>query len=182
MPIYISMLRGINVSGQKKIKMKELHALYVSLGFKNVHTYIQSGNVVFESEEENVTTVAEKIEHKISETYGFQVAAFLRSPDDMQRVLENNPFLTENVDTKALYVTFLSGKPDPGSLKNLETVNDEPDEFSVRDREVYVYCPGGYGKTKLSNTFFEKKLSVLATTRNWKTVNTLVDMAAEIIS
>lgn len=118
MKTYISILHGINVSGQKLIKMKSLQEMYVGLDFRNVRTYIQSGNVLFES---NVP------EHSLTETFG------------------HDEYL--------------------------------PDEFYISGRSIYLFCPNGYGNTKLSNTFFEKGLKVRATTRNWKTLLELVKLS-----
>ena len=151
---YISMLRGINVSGQKIIRMEELASLYESLGFKNVRTYVQSGNVLFDSPLTDGTKLTRLIADRIK------------------------PFLKERgIDPARLYVTFLSEVPDLEALNLLRTVKDEHDEFRIAPKEVYLHCPDGYGRTKLSNNFFEKTLKVAATTRNWNTVKALLGMA-----
>lgn len=177
MTTYISMLRGINVSGQKRVRMAELRSLYKSLGLENVRTYLQSGNVVFESEEENAEKLANTLEDQIETSYGFSVPVLVRSAEDFQRVIESHPFRDE--EPVRVLVTFLYEAPEQAKLDELSKYEDKVDKFEIGEHEIFLFCPGGYGKTKLSNTFFEKKLGVAATTRNWKTVNKLYEMANE---
>ena len=177
MQTYISMLRGINVSGQKKIRMADLKSLYESLGLANVQTYVQSGNVIFDSSEQDATKLRKAIEIQIEVTFGFSVPVLMRSADDFQRVIESHPFAQE--DPARALVTFLYGRPNQSKWDDLRLYKDKVDQFVSGEQEIFLYCPGGYGKTKLSNTFFEKKLDVIATTRNWKTVNALYQMASE---
>jgi len=179
MHIYISMLRGINVGGSKKILMKDLISLYESLGFKNVRTYVQSGNVIFDDSEKNAGKLEEKIEKKIKVAYGYDVKVIIRKAEDLRKILAGNPFLKKkDVDTIRLYVTFLAGKPAKTKIDGLKDVKFAPDEFIIDGKEVFIYAPGGYGETKLSNNFFEKSLGVAATTRNWNSVNKLFEMAS----
>jgi len=173
-----SMLRGINVSGQKTIPMAELKKLYESLGFKNVQTYIQSGNVIFTCPEKNVSLLKDKIEKKIQRAFGFEVLVFIRTPEDFKRVIDNTPFANKDIDRQ--YVTFLSEAPMQLPPDEINKAKDATEEFLISSKEIYLYCPNGYGRTKLSNGFFEKKLKVSATTRNWKTVLRLVEMASSV--
>ncbi len=176
MATFISILRGINVGGQKKIQMTDLKSLYEELGFKHVKTYIQSGNVIFENDDEK--ELLQRIEQKISDKYGFHVPVIIRTKNEMETVLNNNPFLREkNIDESKLHVTFLNEHPLKDHINKTETFHYDPDRFVISGREVYLYCPNGYGRTKLNNTFFENKLKVPATTRNWNTTNKLVEMA-----
>jgi uncharacterized protein (DUF1697 family) len=178
MNTFISMLRGINVSGQKKIYMAELRSLYESLNLVNVETYVQSGNVVFDSTEQNASRLAELIEAQIEQSFGYSVSVFIRDTEDFQRIIDNNPFSNErNEDPAKLHVTFLYSSPAESRLSSLEIPSDGVDEFLVGDKEIFLFCPNGYGRTKLSNNFFERKLNMPATTRNWKTVNVLHKMA-----
>jgi uncharacterized protein (DUF1697 family) len=177
MNTYTSMLRGINVGGQKKVHMAELKSLYESLGFANVETYVQSGNVVFDSEEKDTEKLAKSIEGQIEKTFGFVVPVLVRSADDFRRVIENHPFKDE--EPVRILVTFLYQHPEQSKLDDLSRYEDKVDKFAIGEQEIFLFCPGGYGRTKLSNTFFETKLGVVATTRNWKTVNTLYQMASE---
>ena len=178
MSVAISILRGINVSGHRKIPMQELKALYSELNLKNITTYIQSGNVVFSGGKINPEALAKKIEKKIFERYNFEVPVIVRTIVEIQSILNGNPFLKEkNIEMDKLHVTFLADHPGKDNLEKLKSYNYEPDRFIVVGREIYLYCPGGYGNTKLSNNFFESKLKVTATTRNWRTVNELLRIA-----
>jgi len=175
MATYLSILRGINVSGQKMIKMDALKKMYESAGFNNVRTFIQSGNVVFESNTHK--SLASFIEQKIKETFGFDVPVIVRTQKEVQEIIEQNPFLKDkNIEPDRLYVTFLAEIPLAENLTKISTYDYTPDVFIIKGKEVYLYCPKpkGYGDTKLSNKFFENKLKVKATTRNWKTTNELL--------
>jgi uncharacterized protein (DUF1697 family) len=175
---YIAILRGINVSGQKKILMEDLRYLMEGQGFQNVRTYIQSGNIIFESTETLSEKIRSKIENTIFNKYGFHVPVIIRTKDEMENVISNNPFLNrENINEDKLHVTFFNEPPDKERIKEIEKVNYSPDEFFFSDKEVYLHCPEGYGRTKLSNNFIEKKLKKTATTRNWKTVKKLIEIA-----
>jgi uncharacterized protein (DUF1697 family) len=180
MKAFISMLRGINVGGQKTIRMEELRSLYEELGFDHIRTYVQSGNVVFNSAEQEAAKLAKRIEEHIKQSYGFSVPVFMREAHDLERILANNPFLKgRNEDPSKLHVSFLYKAPEGIDWSNLNIQHDEADEFSIGEQEIYLFCPNGYGKSKLSNTMFERKLNMLLTTRNWNTVNALYSMAVE---
>jgi len=176
---YVAMLRGINVSGQKIVKMERLRASFGALGFSRVRTYVQSGNVIFEAPNDSPDSLSGKIKEMILSDYGFSVPVILRTSAEMKKIAGDNPFLTERgIDHSGLHVTFLSELPEKAALGKLDSLNGDPDQFRIRNREVYLYCPNGYGRSKLSNSAFEKLLSVEATTRNWKTVNMLVEMSS----
>jgi len=178
---YISILRGINVSGQKKIIMKDLQSLYQNLGFKNVSTYIQSGNVIFNSNDKNIIALKNKIECAIEDKYKFHVPVEMRSKSDILKIINNYPFGSINpVDygTKLL-VTFLSSTPSNANISNLQQYVKSPEKLVVVDKEVYLYCPNGYGKSKLSNNFLENKLAVDATTRNWKSLLKIYELSLQ---
>ena len=177
MKTYISMLRGINVGGQKKVRMADLKSVYEALELENIQTYVQSGNVVFESEEQDAEKLRKSIEAQIETTFDFPVPVLIRTADDFQRVIKNHPFAKE--DPIRVLVTFLYEHPEKSRWDELSLYKDKVDQFALGEQEIFLFCPGGYGKTKLSNTFFEKKLGVVATTRNWKSVNTLYEMASE---
>jgi len=172
---FVALLRGINVSGKNKIFMDDLRSMFESLGCSGVKTYVQSGNIVFQS-----TAKAQELESLIKkailEKFTFDVPVLVKTKEEMEATLRNNLYIhRNNVSLDKLHVTFLSEVPSEANLKNAH-INVLPDEFMVLGKEVYLYCPGGYGNTKLSNTYFENKLKVKATTRNWKTVNELVKM------
>ncbi len=176
---YISILRGINVSGQKKIIMADLKTLYEKLGFGDVLTYIQSGNVVFTSPDADTTAMKTKIEGAIKTKYGFDVPVDVRTAADYDDIIENCPF--ENIDvekdgTKVL-LTFLSNHPSADKMAEAQKAASQSETMVLRDTVLYLHCPDGYGRTKLSNVFLERKLGVSATTRNWKTVLKLNQLA-----
>lgn len=179
---YISVLRGINVSGQKKIKMADLVSLYEKLGFENVSTYIQSGNVIFESNNTNIDTVENSIQSSIKEKYGYDVPTDVRPTEQLEIIFKECPFpeaeLEEN-GTKVL-VSFLSNQPSSENIEALESSAKAPEKLKVVGDVVYLHCPNGYGRSKLSNTFIEAKLNLVATTRNWKTVRKLVELSRRI--
>ncbi len=178
---YVSMIRGINVGG-KKIKMDKLKELYRSLDFKDIKTYIQSGNVIFESTESDPIKLSHKIEKKISEIFGFDVKVLIRTKNEMMNVINGNPFKIE--DLNHIYVTFLSAVPSEKLINDLDDIIDKDianksDKYNIIEKEIYLFLPNGYGKTRLNNNFFEKKLEISATTRNWRTVNRLGEITSK---
>ena len=176
MQTYIAMLRGINVSGQKKIKMADFKTHLQELNFTDVKTYIQSGNAVFKYKKCNPKSLENKIANKILEKYGFEVSLILKMSDALKDVLKNNPFVKDK-DLNRLYVIFLSDEPTSDDLKKLKGIDHGPEEYVLKGKTIYFYSPHGYGRAKMNNNFFENKLKVTATTRNWKTVNKLAEMA-----
>ncbi|MGB9978646.1 DUF1697 domain-containing protein [Methanobacterium sp.] len=176
---YIALLRGINIGRSKRIKMAYLVKAFESLGFKNVKTYVQSGNVIFEHESNDTSKIAESIERKISQTFSFSVNAVIRTKDELEDIVKGNPFIKESdIELDKLHVTFLSDTPDSKAALDLDIVKAENEKFEINGREVYLYCPNGYARTKLKNDMFEKKLNVVATTRNWKTTNKLLELSS----
>jgi uncharacterized protein (DUF1697 family) len=178
MPVYIAMLRGINVSGQKLIKMEQLRASFEALGFGDVKTYVQSGNVVFKVGKISEAGLVKKIAQKILDDFGREISVLVRTPEELGEVLKRNPLLKQpGTDEARMYVTFLSAPAPKGAEENLKPLAARSDCFAVLAREIYFFCPEGYGNTKFSNNAVEKKLSLRATTRNWRTVNALLEMA-----
>ena len=176
MTTYIAFLRGVNVGGNQ-LKMDRLRAICESLGYENSRTYVQSGNVVFDAK--GSQSNAEKaLMHKLAGETRLPVRVLVRSGADLKRLIAKNQFLkNQAVDRSRLHVTFLAQAPTPESLKRLSTLDAGPDEFRAAGTEIYLHCPTGYGRSKLSNNNLERLLSVTATTRNWNTVNTLAEMA-----
>ncbi|QQS35908.1 MAG: DUF1697 domain-containing protein [Ignavibacteriales bacterium] len=181
MPAYISLIRGINVSGQKKIKMVDLSKAYEELKFKNVKTYIQSGNVLFDNKSNETSSLSKKIEKKILEKFGFDVSVVVLNRDELNSVIKNNPFTRrKNSEGSRMYVAFMTAVPEKSLIEKLNPADFKPEEFVIEERTIYMYLPSGYGTSKINNNFFESKLKVKATTRNWNTVNILSELAAEI--
>jgi len=171
MTTYISLLRGINVSGQKKIKMPELKSLYESLGLRDVSTYIQSGNVIFNSDKE-AALIKEQLQQNIAQCFSFDVSVEVISYDEFTKIKEQLPFTEVDIeqDGAKVLITFLSKVPKAMSIEKLMSYVKLPEQLIVKDKVIYLHCPNGYGKTKLSNNFIENKLKVIATTRNIKSI------------
>jgi len=167
----IVILRGINVSGKNILPMAELRDLLNGLKFENVQTYIQSGNVVLNSvlsKEE----VAEKVKKRIASKFGYDVPVLVRTISEWENAIANNPYPTEN--HKIVSFTFLSEVSKEATIE-VNITND--DEYTIVDDMVYMYCPDGFGRTKLTNNIFEKKLNITATSRNYRTTMRLLEMA-----
>ncbi len=175
MNTFIALLRAVNVGGHNRIGMAPLRDLFTSIGFDNVRTYLQSGNIVACTSRKNSGPMALTIEREIERVFGHQVRVIVRTGEDFQRVISNNPY-RKNVDWSRFYVAFLSEKPTASVLKQLRLPESGDDECEIRGREIYLRCPSGAGKTKLSNTFFEKSLGIVSTIRNWNTVTALSTM------
>ncbi len=167
---YAAMVRGINVGGRSRMTMYDLRGIFTGLGHSDVSTYIQSGNVVFTTSAPSPARVAAGIEDRIRRDLGLEVTVLLRTDPELGAVIDGNPFLRKGADPAKLHVTFLADTPGPPRLDGLVVPGAGPDEFRVVGREVYLHCPQGYGRTKLTNIMWERKLGVAATTRNWITV------------
>jgi uncharacterized protein (DUF1697 family) len=180
MAIYISMLRGINVGGHKKIKMDRLRQSFEALGFDQVKTYIQSGNVVFKGAKLSTAALSRKIEDKILSDFGFSVSVLTRTADEMRQTIEANPFLQQRgIDPGKLHVTFLSEAPLPAALKKLADLTTAPNQFHCLGRDIYFYLPNGVAESVLMKSPVDRMLAVVITTRNWRTVSTLYQMCQD---
>jgi uncharacterized protein (DUF1697 family) len=181
MPTYVAMLRGINVGSGKIVKMERLRASFDALGFDNVRTYVQSGNVIFESQQKSPAELSKKVEGQVQRDFGFTVPVVVKSSKEIAQIVGDNPLMKEKgIDHSKLHVTFLSDAPPKTAVEALEPLARGREQFRVLNHEIYLYCPDGYGNTKLSNNAIEKKLCVVATTRNWRTVNTLLEMCTSL--
>jgi uncharacterized protein (DUF1697 family) len=180
MPVYICMLRGINVGAHKRMKMEELRASCESVGFQKVKTYIQSGNVIFQAARVSTAAVSKKIEEQIVSDFGFSVDVISRSREEMNKIIQGNPLLKEaGIDPTKLHVTFLWDSPTPGALKKLQALTLAPDRARCLGKEIYFYFPNGVSGTSLWKHPLDRVLSVTGTMRNWNTVNRLFEMAVQ---
>jgi uncharacterized protein (DUF1697 family) len=180
MPIYVCLLRGINVGGHKKIKMDQLRTSIEALGFEQVKTYIQSGNVVFKAAKAAPTALSKKIEATILADFGHSVSVIIRTADEMKQVLANNPFLEERgVDSEKLHVMFLSDAPESSALKKLEALMAPPERIRCVGKGLYFHLPNGVGQSIVMKKPIDRVLAVTTTMRNWKTVNTLHQMCLD---
>lgn len=176
---YISLLRGINVSGKNKLPMADLKQLYEAIGATHVHTYIQSGNVLFRAASSS-TTLATRISQAIQDQWGYTVPVLVRDITFFEEMVAKNPF--KECDSTSLHVTLLHDTAHQELLADMAGKSWGDDTFVIRDGVVYIHCPQGYGRTQLNNGFFETKGKTWATTRNWKTINKLVALAKSIPS
>ncbi len=173
---YIALLRAVNVGGNI-LKMEHLRALWSELGFTNIRTYVQSGNVVFEAAQKPEAWLP-AVERKLEGQTRLPVSVFVRTPAEMRRLIATNPFLGQpDVDPKNLHVTFLSSVPGAQSADALRVIDTGSDQFQLVGAHIYLYCPAGFADVKLTSKVIEKILSVKATTRNWNTINKLHEMA-----
>jgi uncharacterized protein (DUF1697 family) len=172
---YVALLRGINLGSRNKVSMPDLRTLFTDLGAEDVTTYVQSGNVVFKTSGSQPELI-HAIEERIKRDLGLSVTVLLRTKAQLATILAGNPFAKRK--PTELHVTFLADSPSRAGVRELATRDFEPDEFRVVGREVYLRCPNGYGKSKLSNAYLEKALDVAATTRNWRTVTKLAELAS----
>jgi len=181
MTTYVCLLRGVNVGGHGRVAMSELRALCASLGLTDVRTYVQSGNVVFRAAApDGAGRLSEAVAVAFQERFGFKAANLVLDAEEWRRIARANPFAgPDGGDGQGLHVTFLLGPPPSRTEAEVRSAAGPVgnDEFSLGDGVVYVRCPDGYGRTRLSNTFFERILEVPATTRNWRTVLSLLELA-----
>jgi uncharacterized protein (DUF1697 family) len=174
---YVALLRGINLGVHNRVSMPDLRALFASLGAEDVATHVQSGNVIFKSAD-GPGKLTETIEKRIRRHLGLSVTVLLRTRAQLAKVLAGNPYANGGKASTKLHVTFLAAKPDIARVRALDPERAEPDEFQVVGQEIYLHCPNGYGRSKLTNAYFEKQLGVGTTTRNWKTVTKLAELVS----
>ncbi len=179
MTTYVALVRGINVGGRAKVAMDDLRRLFVDLGHTDVRTYIQSGNVVFRSTQRSQERLVAGIEAGLADQLGVPATVVLRTEKELAAVVAANPFLAAGHDPSHLYVAFLGAPPAPTRAEEFAVPAGESAEFSLAGPDLYLHYPDGYGRTKLTNTYIEKRLDVRATTRNWNTVTRLHDLATE---
>jgi uncharacterized protein (DUF1697 family) len=180
MKTYIALLRGINVSGQKRIMMNALRESLKNAGFENIITYVQSGNIVFSANDESPDAIEQIITKKIEADFGYEVPVIVLTTEDLKKITGNNALLNDpHKNADFMHITFLSAVPESYHTENIDSRKIPGEEIIFSNRAIYLYCPFGYGRTKLTNSFLEARLRVTATTRNWKTVKELLKLALE---
>jgi len=178
MPVYVSLLRGINVGPHKRMKMEKLRASCQELRFEKVATYIQSGNVVFRGAKLSPDAVSKKIEKQIECDFGFHADVTTRTVDEFKKIIRANPLLKEaGVDESKLHVVFFSDTPPAESVKKLESLTLAPDRVRVSRHEIYFYFPNGVSGSSLWKHNLDRVMGISGTMRNWNTVNKLLEMA-----
>lgn len=178
MAVVISMLRGVNLVKHNRIKMDALRALYESLKLRDAQTYVQSGNVVFRSDEKDLEKLARRIETGIERTFGFHSDVILRSAADLRGTIARNPFAgRRDIEPNKLLVTFLTAEPTREAREKVLQVKTAPEELRIEGREIYIYFPNGMGRSKLSWLKIAEMLETSGTGRNWNSVTKLLEMA-----
>jgi len=181
MKTYIALLRGINVSGHKLIKMELLRNVLHELDFKNISTYIQSGNILFQSDIDDKAKLGHQISGIIVKHFGFDVPVTVVTPDELRKIIKDNPYAGQKIEDPAQpYVAFLSEAPTVHALDLFKVIDFKNDTFITIDKTMYLFYADSAGNTKLSNAIIESKLKLKATTRNWKTINKLIELSEAI--
>jgi uncharacterized protein (DUF1697 family) len=181
MPVFISLLRGVNVGGHNKIKMDTLRSLYESLGFSNPQTYIQSGNIVFVTKERNTGLLTKKIQDAIEKTFDFRPAIILRSANELRSAIAASPFAKrKEIEPSKLLVTFLAAVPAPEALVAALKIKTDPEELRIVGSEAFIYFPNGMARPKMSWPAIERALKTTGTGRNWNTVIKLLEIAESL--
>lgn len=174
---YVAFLRGINVSRKRKVPMAELRAMCERLNLQNVKTYIQSGNIVFKSSMVQTNDIAILLHNEIQKHFNFNVPVIVKTVNELSQIIEKNPFVSqEDITANRIYFVLLNSLPAIELLENLSEETFENEEYVVIDNCLYLKCALGYGKAKLNNNLIERKLKVLATTRNYRTMNKLQEL------
>jgi len=180
MTTHLALLRGINVSGHNMMKMEALKSMLENIGFTNVRTYLQSGNVFVDSEEESASKVGFMIKQEIFKVFGHEVPTIVITKEDLELCFKNSPYLKEKeLDTKKLYVAFSSVELKKENINDLKISQFKPDEASIDGNRIFIKYAVGAGKTRLEGKYIEKKLNVIVTMRNWNTVTNLLKMYDE---
>ncbi|MEG0850013.1 MAG: DUF1697 domain-containing protein [Flavobacterium sp.] len=179
MTTHLVLLRGINVSGHNMMKMDALKIMLENIGFQNIRTYLQTGNVFVDSEED-ASKVGFMIKQEIFKVFGHEVPTIVITKEDLELCFKNNPFLKEkDIDTKKIYVAFVSTQLKKENINDLKISQFKPDEASIDGNRIFIKYAVGAGKTRFDQKYIEKKLNITATIRNWNTVTNLLAMYSE---
>jgi uncharacterized protein (DUF1697 family) len=183
MPVIICMLRGVNVGGHNLIKMDALKALCVSLKLKDPQTYVQSGNVIFSSQEKDLVKLAGRIEDAIEKAHGFRPGVVLRTAAEMTKVVTRNPFAgRKDIEPGKLLVNFLAADPGKDAREKALAIKIGPEEMHLIGREAYIYFPNGQGRSKFPWPAIERTLGASGTGRNWNSVTKMLEMAEKMVA
>lgn len=173
---YIAFLRAINVAGKNLIKMQALQELFTGAGYKNSVTYLQSGNVVFETAKAAGEKLETSIEKLISDKLKLTISSIVLSETEIENIISENPFTREKPEIDKLHITIMKTKIEKPDAGTIDSKKDKNEKYLIKDNSIYLYCPDGYGKTKLNNSNLEKWLQNTGTTRNWKTILAVKDL------
>lgn len=177
MSLAVALLRGVNVGGHAKLPMADLRSALSNLGFGEVQTYLQSGNIVLDPGELRFGELPTALESAIADDFGLEVRVIVRTRADLAAVAAEHPFRNDDSNHSRLHVVFLERKPAAGKVASLDPDRSPPDQFEVRGREIFLFYPSGQGRSKLTLDYFERQLGMAGTARNWNTVTKLLEMA-----
>jgi uncharacterized protein (DUF1697 family) len=181
MPVFISMLRGVNVGPHNRVKMDALRALYASLNLENPLTCVQSGNVIFRTREKNPAALSKRIQDAIAKAFGFRPEVILRTIEEFKKAMDASPFAARpDIEPGKLLVTFLVANPSPDAQSTLRALKTNGEEIHLKGRELYIYFPHGVGKSKLPWSSIEKLLKTSGTARNWNSIENMLKIAEEM--
>ena len=181
MPVIIAMLRGVNVGGHNKLPMDALRALCASLRLQGACTYVQSGNVVFRTDERDLARLAKRVQDAVAHKFGFRPEVILRTTAEMRVAIARNPFAKRRgIEPAKLLVTFLAGEPAADARKKVLSATAGAEELHLAGRELYIYFPNGAGQSKLPWASLAGALKTQGTARNWNTVQKLLEMAEKL--
>lgn len=175
MRVFIAFLRGINVGGHHKIKMTDLQNTLSKLSYKNVQTYLQSGNVIFEFSDANPLELQDQIAAAILSDFGHKIKVIVLSREHFMKAYKHLPSFDETDSENKSYVVFLDRKANPDVFLEIKNAPDHKEKMILNDQIIYVHYSNGYGNSKINNNFFERKLNLVATTRNRRTVRNLFE-------
>ncbi|HVI03602.1 MAG TPA: DUF1697 domain-containing protein [Enhygromyxa sp.] len=173
-PLHLALMRGINLGSKNKLAMRDLAAAFEQLGCSDVTTRGNTGNVLFRAPAKLLKRLPEQVTALLEQEFGVKSPVILRSHADLIAACEQNPFLAEGCDASKLHVAFLTVEPEPARIEELDPDRSPPDRFAVIGRQIYMHCPEGLARTKLSNAWFDSKLKTISTVRTWNVVNQLL--------
>jgi uncharacterized protein (DUF1697 family) len=173
---HVALLRGINVGGKNLLPMKDLAEAFVAAGCAQVRTYIQSGNVIFSAPPGSEKQLHDRIGAQLAQRFGYTAPVVLRTTEQLRAVMRTNPFLAMGAAEDTLHVYFLSDMPGPHGVEALDPDRSPGDTYIVHSQEIYLRLPNGMARTKLTNAYFDAKLGVTSTARNWRTVTKLLEL------
>jgi len=176
MNTYIALFRGINVGGRNKLPMRELVVILESLGLQNVKTYIQSGNIVFQNDDQSIKEISERMSQAVNESHGFLPKTIILHLEELENALESNPYPEAENEPKSLHLYFLASEPQNPNLDTLEKLKQDNERFAIKGKVFYLHAPDGIGRTRLAARA-EKALGVTVTARNWRSVARIFEMA-----
>ncbi len=180
MTVFISMLRAVNVGSTSRIKMEPLRAAYEGLGFKDVRSLLQSGNVLFRTSIKDSRQLARRIKQELERKFGLEIEGVIRTLPELASIVDRSPVLSPRADPAKLLVMFLAGVPDAQGQARLVKAHKGPEMLEIRGPEVYLYYPEGVGRSKLTTAVLERHLGAVGTARNWNTLTKLVEAARDI--